>query len=169
MWNYKGQERPAFAVKPQDGQESVWDYPRPPLLKPCGRRVEVKADGLVIARTTSSLRLLETASPPTFYLPPDDVQWDHLVETRGSSVCEWKGAARYWALAGSPGLAVAWDYPRPRARYDRLKKYLAFYPGRVACFVDGERVQPQPGQFYGGWVTSDVVGPFKGEPGTGHW
>lgn len=169
MWNYRGAQRPDFAIEPAPGQESVWDYPRPPALKPCRQRVEIKDGSTVIASTASSFRLLETASPPTFYLPPDDVNWNFLVETPGSSVCEWKGAARYWALTSQPKLPIAWDYPRPRARYERLKAHVSFYPGRIACFVDGERVLPQPGRFYGGWITSAVVGPFKGEPGTGHW
>ena len=169
MWNYQGQKRPDFAIEPDVGQESVWDYPRPPVLKPCSRLVEVTAGDSLIASTRDSLRLLETASPPTFYLPPDDVDWNLLVEAAGSTVCEWKGAALYWALATDPGTPIAWDYPKPRARYERLKRFVSFYPGRVACYVDGERVQPQPGRFYGGWITSDVVGPFKGEPGTGHW
>ena len=113
--------------------------------------------------------MLETASPPTFYIPPEDVIWDALVTTPGSSVCEWKGAARYWALTIAPRTPVAWDYPRPRARFDMLKEHLCFYPGRIDCFVDGESVQPQPGNFYGGWITQDIAGPYKGEPGTGHW
>lgn len=169
MWNYKGQTRPAHAIEPEAGQESVWDYPRPPVLRPCSRLVEVRDGHSIIASTRNSLRLLETASPPTFYLAPDDIYWDYLVETPHSTVCEWKGKARYWALATDPGTPVAWDYLRPRPRYAGLTKFVAFYPGRVACFVDGERVQPQPGRFYGGWITTDVVGPFKGEPGTGHW
>ena len=169
MWTHKGQARPDFAVEPGPGQESVWDYPRPPIAKRCNRLVEVKDGEVVIARTNSSYRLMETASPPTFYIPPDDIAWDQLVETAGSSVCEWKGAARYWALQRNPDVPIAWDYPRPRARFDMLQRYVSFYPGRIACFVDNERVEPQPGRFYGGWITSDVVGPFKGEPGTGHW
>ena len=169
MWNYTGQQRPDFAIEPGAGQESVWDYPRPPALEPSRLRVEVKDGKSVVALTSSSYRLLETASPPTFYLPPQDVDWSNLVEASGSSVCEWKGAARYWALASQPDAPIAWDYPRPRARFAALKDYLSFYPGRIACFVDGERVLPQPGRFYGGWITSGVVGPFKGEPGTGHW
>lgn len=169
MWNYQGRERPDFAIEPGAGQESVWDYPRPPALKPCMQRVEVKDGSIIIASTSQSCRMLETASPPTFYLPADDVDWGALVEFPGSSVCEWKGAARYWALATEASVPIAWDYPRPRARYERLKDYVSFYPGRIHCFVDGERVKPQPGQFYGGWITSAVVGPFKGEPGTGHW
>ena len=169
MWQHSGEERPDFAAEPDDGQESVWDYPRPPSLRPDSRTVEVHWAEHLLAATERSLRLCETASPPTFYLPPDDVDLDRLVPASGASVCEWKGEARYWALADDPAVAVAWSYPNPRARYRQLKDWLAFYPGRVSCFVDGEQVQPQPGRFYGGWITSDVVGPFKGEPGTGHW
>ena len=162
-------QRPDFAVEPGPGQESVWDYPRPPAIMRCSELVEVRHGETVIARTEQSYRVLETASPPTFYLSPEDVDWDQLVETAGSSVCEWKGSAVYRALAGAPDMPVAWSYPRPRASFAKLKDYVSFYPGRVACFVAGERVQPQPGRFYGGWITADVVGPFKGEPGTGHW
>ncbi len=169
MWSHTGQGRPGFAVEPQPGQESVWDYPRPPALKPDGRVVEVRNAETMVAETTRSYRILETASPPTFYLPMDDVKMDELAEVPGGSVCEWKGAARYWALASEPGELIAWEYPRPRARFRAIRDHIAFYPGRIGCFVDGERVQPQPGRFYGGWVTSDIVGPFKGEPGTGHW
>ena len=169
MWNFRGQHRPEFAVEPEQGQESVWDYPRPPALSLCTRPVEIIDGDTVVAKTTSSIRVLETASPPTFYLPPDDIDESLLVAAAGSSVCEWKGEARYLALASDPDLPVAWYYPRPRPPFDRIRNYVAFYPGRIACFVDGERVQAQPGRFYGGWVTSDVVGPFKGEPGTAHW
>ena len=169
MWTYQGQKRPDFAVVPGSGQESVWDYPRPPIAKRSNRSVEVRDKGNIIARTDSSYRLMETASPPTFYIPPDDISWELLVEAEGNSVCEWKGAARYWALAGETRLPIAWDYQRPRTRFDVLKNHVSFYPGRIECYVDGERVRPQPGRFYGGWITDDVVGPFKGEPGTGHW
>lgn len=169
MWNHKGKRRPDFAIEPGEGQESVWDYPRPPIVKRDNRFVEVLNADTLIAQTHDCYRVLETASPPTFYLPPDTVDWDLLVRADGSSICEWKGAARYWALAAEPAMPVAWSYPRPRARFDIIKDYVAFYPGRVACRVDGERVTPQAGRFYGGWITSDVVGPFKGEPGTGHW
>lgn len=169
VWTNTGQQRPDFAVAPGPGQESVWDYPRPPALVRDNRTVEVKDGDCVIARTTAAFRILETASPPTFYLPADDVDFELLVETPGNSICEWKGMAKYWALARDPGVPVAWAYPRPRARFDRIKDYIAFYPGRVICYVDGERVRPQAGGFYGGWITSEVVGPFKGEPGTGHW
>ena len=169
MFNFTGQERPEFAIEPGPGQESVWDYPRPPLARQSNKLVEVKYGDLELAHSSRSYRLMETASPPTFYLPHDDIVWDQLIKAPGSSVCEWKGAAQYWAVATDANTPVAWCYPRPRARYSMLKDYVAFYPARVECLVDGERVLPQPGRFYGGWITSDVVGPFKGEPGTGHW
>jgi uncharacterized protein (DUF427 family) len=170
MWEYRGQKRPPFAQQPQQGQESVWDYPRPPLLKPCDCLVVVKADGEILARSSRTFRVLETASPPGFYIPADDVELDKLAESPGSSVCEWKGVARYWRLASQPGgKAVAWSYPEPITDFESLRGYLSFYPGRVACYVDGEKVRPQPGQFYGGWVTDNIVGPFKGEPDTRHW
>jgi uncharacterized protein (DUF427 family) len=169
MWQHTGQKRPDLAVDPSEGQESVWDYPRPPSLVADSRRVLVKSGRDVIADTVHSYRLCETASPPTFYLRPDDVNWDLLISARGSSICEWKGEARYWAMADNPDVAVGWSYSRPRPRYDELKNHVAFYPALVDCHVDGERVTPQPGRFYGGWITSDVVGPYKGDPGTGHW
>ena len=169
MWTNTGKARPENAVDPGPGQESVWDYPRPPELQHDGRLVEVKDGDVVIASTTTALRVLETASPPTFYLPADDIDLDQLVEVTGNSVCEWKGRAVYWSLGRVPELPVAWSYPRPRPRFDKIRDHLAFYPGRVECYVDGERVQAQAGGFYGGWITTEVVGPFKGEPGTGHW
>ncbi len=169
MWQHTGRRRPDFAIEPGPGQESVWDYPRPPALIADSRQVTVKAGDVTVVDSRHSLRLCETASPPTFYLPPDDVQWDLLVPARGASICEWKGEAKYWALQSDPGTAVAWTYPRPRARYEKLKDHIAFYPALIDCYVDGVKVLPQPGRFYGGWITPDVVGPFKGEPGTGHW
>ncbi len=170
MKNSGAKNLPPFAEIPRDGQESVWDYPRPPALLADRRRVEVRADNLVIAESDSSYRVCETASPPTFYLPPSQVDWNLLTQVEGSSYCEWKGAAAYWGLVSDPGKwPVGWSYPRPRARFRKLKNHICFYPGRVECYVDGERVRPQPGQFYGGWITDDVAGPFKGNPGTGHW
>ena len=169
MWNHRGKTRPEFAAEPGPGQESVWDYPRPPVAEACARLVEVKDGETVLASTRSSYRVKETASPPTYYLRPGDVRSELLVPVAGTSICEWKGAASYFALARNPDEPIAWVYPRPRARFDRIRDYFAFYPGRIACYVDGERVEAQPGRFYGGWITSDVVGPFKGEPGTGHW
>ena len=169
MWNYRGQSRPDFATEPEAGQESVWDYPRPPALVECSRRVRIEADGLKIASTNDSFRILETASPPTFYLPATSVDKSLLVAVEGSSFCEWKGSAQYFALSSDPDTPVAWYYPDPRPAFGKIRDYVSFYPGRVACFVDDERVQPQAGGFYGGWITSDVVGPFKGDPGTQGW
>lgn len=170
MWKYHGQKRPDFACNLRIDQESVWDYPRPPVAAPDSRLVEVRDGDAVIARSTKTVRILETASPPTFYIPPDDVQCSLLTRGAGSSICEWKGQAHYWGLASAPNARpVAWTYGSPNAEFELLKNYASFYPGRIACFVDGERVRAQPGGFYGGWITRDVVGPFKGEPGTGHW
>ncbi len=170
MWNFTGKGRHDFAEEPGPGQESVWDYPRPPALVTCDSLVEVKAADRVIASTRHALRLLETASPPAYYIPPEDVDFALLVQTADSSHCEWKGRATYWALAGQPGQPpVGWSYDDPVQRYSGLDRYLSFYPGRIECYVDGERVRPQPGAFYGGWVTDSIVGPIKGEPGTGHW
>jgi len=164
----KGQ-RPAFAVEPGPGQESVWDYPRPPAIEHDGRTVEVRDGTTLIARTTHSRKVMETASPPTFYLPCEDVDFDLLVPVDDQTYCEWKGSASYWSLKRRPDEPVAWSYERPRSRFDSIRGFLAFYPGRVDCFLDGEPVHTQAGRFYGGWITPEVVGPFKGEPGTGHW
>jgi uncharacterized protein (DUF427 family) len=170
MWNYRGQERPEFAEEPGPDQESVWDYPRPPILVESDSLVEVKLADLLLASTRASLRVLETASPPTYYLPPEAVDTSLLVRTDDGSFCEWKGQATYWALAQHPqGTPVGWSYESPSKRFAAIKSYLSFYPACTECYVDGERVRPQPGAFYGGWVTSRIVGPFKGEPGTGHW
>lgn len=170
-WTNTGARRPDFAREPGPGQESVWDYPRPPALVPDYRHVVVQHLDVVVASSHESLRVLETASPPTFYLPPDDVDTDLLRRESTRSFCEWKGEATYWSLALPDAVIrkVAWSYEAPYARFEAIAGYLAFYPGRLECLVDGERVKPQPGGFYGGWVTSEIVGPFKGAPGTGDW
>jgi uncharacterized protein (DUF427 family) len=170
-WRYYGQERPPFAVAPGPGQESVWDYPRPPRLADDAREVLVRVGEVELARTRRSVRVLETASPPTFYLPPEDVRAELLEPSPGSSLCEWKGEARYVGLAlpGRRVERVGWSYPDPLPEFERIRGYLSVYPGLVECFVDGARVQPQPGRFYGGWVTAEIVGPFKGEPGSEGW
>ena len=169
MWQFSGQQRPDFADEPGPGQESVWDYPRPPAIVDCDLSVEVKSAGKVICNTTSAKRVCETASPPTFYIPPADIDFDQLVETRGESYCEWKGAARYWALRNNRNAAVGWSYPDPKPAFESIRDWLCFYPGRIECYVAGERVLPQDGGFYGGWVTDNIVGPWKGAGGTGHW
>jgi uncharacterized protein (DUF427 family) len=170
-WTNTGAVRPAFAVEPGPGQESVWDYPRPPRVVPEKRPVTVHAGTRCIARSERAVRVLETASPPTVYLPREDVDESVLARASGVSHCEWKGAATYWdvVLDDRRIAQAAWSYEEPYAAFESLRGWIAFYPGRVACRLGDEPVQPQRGGFYGGWVTSDVVGPFKGEPGTAGW
>lgn len=169
MWQNTGARRPAFAIPPGPAQESVWDYPRPPAIVRDDRPVEIRDGATVIATSDYSYKVMETASPPTFYIPRDSVDLDKLVAIDDRTYCEWKGVASYWALARQPGNPVAWSYDRPRASFEVIREFLGFYPGRAECFLGGERVRAQPGRFYGGWITSEIRGPFKGEPGTGHW
>ncbi len=171
MWTNRGQARPAFALPTGPGQESVWDYPRPPALVPDDRLVEVRVGRQLIAKTRRAIRILETASPPTFYLPREDVAMEHLEAAPGGSFCEWKGKASYFDVvpAGAQGRQAAWSYPEPFEEMSAIAGYISFYPGRVECYVDDERVRPQAGGFYGGWLTAEIVGPCKGEPGTGGW
>jgi uncharacterized protein (DUF427 family) len=170
-WRYFGQARPAYAVAPGPGQESVWDYPRPPRIDAERREVVVRVGDVEVARTRRAWRVLETASPPTVYIPPDDVVTAYLQPAPGASRCEWKGTARYWTVQVAPLVleAAGWSYDDPLPAFDAIRGHLAFYSGRLECSVDGVRVKPQPGGFYGGWVTPDVVGPFKGDPGTSGW
>jgi uncharacterized protein (DUF427 family) len=160
-------------IQPGPGQESVWDYPRPPALEPCSRRIRVEFGGAVIAETTHAYRVLETSHPPVYYVPPEDVRREFLVASQSrQSFCEWKGRALYFSVVveGRRSSDAAWSYPEPSAAFRPIRNYFAFYPTRVdACWVDDERVQPQPGDFYGGWITTQVVGPFKGAPGTSGW
>jgi len=172
IWKHRGTRRPSFALEPGENQESVWDYPRPPVVRPDSRRVVVRLGDIVIADTTAALRVLETASPPTFYLPEADAAMALLLpDPTHSTYCEWKGVASYLDLVvpGKRLPRVAWRYESPRAPFAALIDHISFYPGRVECYVDGERVRPQPGAFYGGWMTAEIVGPVKGEPGTGGW
>lgn len=170
MWTYRGQKRPDFAIIPKPGQESVWDYPRPPELARDERSVIICYQGQIIAKSSSTYRLLETASPPSFYIPPQDVNWELLRAADGTSVCEWKGVAQYWELATHPQTGVVgWSYPAPKTAYEKIRDYVSFYPSALTCTVAGEKVKAQPGKFYGGWITGEIVGPFKGDPGTGHW
>ena len=171
VWQYRGQKRPSFAKEPRPGQESVWDYPRPPATLVDQRRGEVRLGDLVIADSRQNFRILETASPPTFYIPPHSVRIQLLEPCLESSVCEWKGVAHYWTLKAPPrsSQSMGWSSPSPNPPFEAIAGHFSFYPALVECFVDGERVRPQPGEFYGGWVTSEIVGPFKGEPGTGQW
>jgi uncharacterized protein (DUF427 family) len=170
-WRYRGQSRPAGAVMPGPGQESVWDYPRPPVIVADTRCIEVRLDGVLIADTRAALRVLETANPPTFYLPSAALCCDCLRPERERTFCEWKGQARYYSLCiGERSVNhAAWSYPAPYAGFLAIRNYLAFYPDRMECYVDGERARAQAGGFYGGWTTDEIVGPFKGEPGTSGW
>jgi len=171
-WSYRGQRRPDFANTPGDGQESVWDYPRPPAFVPDSRLVEVYVGDTLLVRTDHAIRALETGSPPTFYLPPEDVREDLLVPVHRRTLCEWKGQARYWSLVAGDRSAEAavWAYPDARGGFERIAGWYAFMPGAMdACYVGDDRVAAQAGSFYGGWITPDILGPYKGEPGTGHW
>jgi uncharacterized protein (DUF427 family) len=159
-------------IQPGPAQESVWDYPRPPIARATPKHIRVIYNDLVIADTTQAIRVLETSHPPTYYIPCEDVRMDLLTMTKRRSICEWKGHARYYTITahGRASTNAAWGYPEPVPRFAQLKDHLAFYPSKVdACFVDDERVQAQEGDFYGGWITGNVVGPFKGAPGTWSW
>jgi uncharacterized protein (DUF427 family) len=159
-------------VVPGPEQESVWDYPRPPRVAPDRRRVRIEVAGVIVAESARAVRVLETAGAPCWYLPTGDVQMDLLRPSAGTTVCEWKGIANYLdvVVGDREARRAAWTYAAPKPGYEVLRDRIAFYAGRVdAAWVEDERVTPQPGQFYGGWITSEIVGPFKGEPGTENW
>lgn len=157
---------------PREGQESVWSYPRPPRLEPTPRRIRALLSGVVLADSTRAIRVLETSHPPVYYLPPADVRLELLTPADGGSFCEWKGEAVYHdAIVDGVRIArVAWSFPRPTPRFELIRDWHAFYlPALEAGLVDDERARPQPGGFYGGWITGDLAGPFKGEPGSHGW
>ena len=159
-------------IPPQPGQESVWDYPRPPRLERTAKRLRVVFAGTTIAETTQGWRLLETSHPPVYYFPPADILPEALVATPRTSYCEWKGMAQYHSVRVGQRIApdAAWSYPRPTPSFMPIAGYVAFYAAAMdACYVDDEQVVPQPGGFYGGWITKDIVGPFKGVPGSWGW
>lgn len=156
----------------QPGQESVWDYPRPPRLEAVSKHIQIILNGIAIADTQSAQRVLETSHPPVYYIPPADIRMEYLVPSDRTTFCEWKGQGAYYhvVVGDKQLLDVAWYYPTPTAAFATLKDHVAFYPRPMdACYIDGEKVQPQTGEFYGGWITSDIVGPFKGEPGSWGW
>lgn len=159
--------------EPGPGQESVWDYPRPPRLEESHKHIQVVFNGVVIADTHRAKRILETSHPPVYYIPPEDVQLgQYFTPTSRSTFCEWKGAASYYTITVGNKTAsqAAWYYRQPTHPYEALANYIAVYPGKMdACYVDGERVQAQQGDFYGGWITDEIVGPFKGGLGTAGW
>lgn len=154
------------------GQESVWDYPRPPKLEAIKNSLRVEFAGEVLAKTNKGFRVLETSHPPVYYFPEEDVRLDLMTSSPGSTNCEWKGQAQYFdvEIGSRSAKQIAWRYLNPVPAFADIKGYFAFYAGRVdACFVDDEPAEPQPGDFYGGWITSKVVGPFKGIPGSWGW
>jgi uncharacterized protein (DUF427 family) len=158
--------------EPGPGRESVWDYPRPPRLEMVSEKLCVIFAGETIAETIHGCRVLETSHPPVYYFPPTDVRRDRLIAAPGRSFCEFKGAAQYWTLevGGRRSANAAWSYPDPTEGFQQLKGFFAFYASRVDyCSVGDERVEAQAGDFYGGWITSRIVGPFKGPPGTLGW
>jgi uncharacterized protein (DUF427 family) len=164
--------RPANAIPPGPGQESVWDYPRPPRLEPSARHIQVYFNDELIADTRNAFRVLETSHPPVYYIPPGDVKQEYLTPTDRTTFCEWKGRARYYTVTVGDRSApnAAWYYPSPLTGYLDLAGYIAFYPSKMdTCLVDGERAQAQEGDFYGGWITRNIVGPFKGGPRTVGW
>jgi uncharacterized protein (DUF427 family) len=171
QWTWRGQARPAFAVEPGPEQESVWDFPRPPALMRDEREVVLRWGGVELARSRNTIRLLETSHPPSFYLPWSDVDRSLLQPAGGGSFCEWKGPARYWSLVhGAERLErIGWSYPEPLAGAEAIADCVAFYAQGLDCTVGGMPVTPQPGGFYGGWVTPELVGPFKGDPGSSGW
>jgi uncharacterized protein (DUF427 family) len=170
-WRYRGNNRPDFALPVNPSQESVWDYPRPPRVEPDSRIVRVVFNDETIAETDRAIRVLETASPPTFYLPPKHVDTTCLRSEALTSLCEWKGRAQYFSVIvdGSVISMAAWSYPEPFEGYEMIADHFSFYPAKVECYVADERVRPQPGGYYGGWVTDEIVGPFKGEAGRETW
>jgi len=171
-WREFPRERPREIEPAGPGQESVWDYPRPPRVEPVRERLRVEHAGVSLADTTRGLRVLETASPPVYYLPRDDVRSELFVPSEHVTFCEWKGLARHWSLRmpGRERADVAWSYPEPDREYELIRDAFAFYAGRVdACWVGEERVRPQAGSYYGGWITSKIRGPWKGSPGSAAW
>ncbi|MEL6928086.1 MAG: DUF427 domain-containing protein [Cyanobacteria bacterium J06600_6] len=160
-------------IEPQPGQESVWDYPRPPRLEQSSKEIQIVFNEVTIARSSSTYRVLETSHPPVYYIPPEDIKMEYLEPIAlGRSFCEWKGLAGYYNLSVEEKLVLnaAWYYPQPTAEFLPIANYLAFYSSKMdACYVDGELVKSQAGDFYGGWITQDIVGPFKGEAGSWGW
>ncbi len=159
-------------IPPNPGQESVWDYPRPARWEDTNKHIKVIFNGIVIAETRRAKRVLETSHPPTYYIPAEDIKLEYLTETSRKSVCEWKGGCSYYNVSVGDKQANygAWRNFNPTPDFASMKDYYAFYARLMdACYVDDELVTPQPGEFYGGWITKDIVGPFKGEPGTMGW
>jgi uncharacterized protein (DUF427 family) len=165
-WKFDAEEGKVQRIMPGPGQESVWDYPRPPKVDRTSKKVQVIYDGILIAETIHAIRVLETSHPPVYYIPRQDVRMEYLNSTPKTSTCEWKGMAVYYDVKGKnkENKNAAWSYPKPSAGYEAIRDYIAFYPKFMdACYVNGELVRPEPGEYYGGWVTHEIVGPFAAE------
>jgi len=165
-------------IEPGQELESVWDYPRPPRVEDVDKKVKVVFGGVTLAYTTRAKRVLETSHPPVYYIPRQDIQMEFLRGSGHTSHCEWKGRASYYDIATKDEITgeaksekgIAWHYPDPVPEFEGLQDHVAFYPNRMdGCWVGGEKVEAQEGDFYGGWITPDIVGPFKGAPGTWGW
>lgn len=159
-------------IPPKPGQESVWDYPRPPRVEPITKHLEVWVGDVQLASTNRGFRVLETSHPPNYYFPPEDVVMKYLVPSERMTFCEWKGKGRYYHIHIGKRIIedAVWYYADPKGHFVQIKNYLSFYPALMdTCIVGGEVARPQAGRFYGGWITDDIVGPFKGEPGTWGW
>ena len=171
-WRNLKRERPEHIEVPGPGQESVWDYPRPPRVEAVDNPIRVEFVGIIIANSVRAYRVLETSSPPVYYLSPGDVRTDYLEPSGHSTLCEWKGVGWYWSVRVTDRFVknAAWSYSQPWVGYEAIKDHIAFNAGKMdACYVGEHRVTPQPGKYYGGWITPDIVGPFKGERGTQKW
>jgi uncharacterized protein (DUF427 family) len=152
--------------------ENVWDYPRPAICQAFAGRLRVEHAGALLADTNNGFRTLETSHPPTYYIPPTAIRFNLLRKNNTQTFCEWKGVASYFDLvAGDTTIKnAAWVYHNPTPSFIEIKDHLSFYASKVdACFVNDEQVQAQDGDFYGGWITANLTGPFKGSPGTSHW
>jgi uncharacterized protein (DUF427 family) len=159
-------------ITPQPGQESVWNYPRPAILQDTDKHIKVIFNGIVLAETTKAKRVLETSHPPGYYIPAVDIKTEYLIATSRKTMCEWKGICEYYDISVGDKYInnAAWQYIQPTPNFKSIQEYFSFYPSLMdACYVNDELVKPQAGGFYGGWITSDIVGPFKGEPGTWGW
>ena len=160
-------------IQPGPGQESVWDYPRPPRLEKFSGHIRIQHLGITLVDSNKTFRVLETSHPPVYYIPQEDIEMQYLRKNvQRNTFCEWKGMAAYydWIGEGTENPRIAWFYPKPSKKFEEITKHLAFYPSKLeACYVNEELVQAQEGDFYGGWITSNIVGPFKGPKGTWGW
>lgn len=165
-------KRPVQIIQPGPGQESVWDYPRPPGLESISSYLRIIFAGVLIAESRQAIKIVETSCPPVYYVPPEHIHMQYMEKVRGGTLCEWKGLAQYWSICVGKIVVepAAWSYPDPEAAYSTIRDYLAFYPSKMdACMIDSQIAVPQESDYYGGWITPNVVGPFKGAPGTEEW